>query len=266
VTKQFIMRIVSRVLLLSGFLSFFTYYNSQGQLLKKLKEKVNSAVNTAVSPNSSSSSSSSSSESNSGHSSGSPVNKSGAGLTNTTPPDVTQQIADAEKSHKDGNYSDARYSIQQALMGIELQIGRQILTSLPASVSGLQKDTLQNKVMSTQWGWNNLSIQSVYKNGDKQMTVTIGNNSFYSGFVNLYFNNAYAQSSDGKEQNAKQTKLKGYKALITYDQSKGYTLMVPIGQSSLIVWECVNFATEQDVMNAASAFDVDGIKKLLGEQ
>ncbi len=152
-------------------------------------------------------------------------------------------------------------------MGIEIQIGKQILASLPAAVSGLQKDTLQNKVMSTQWGWNNLSIQSVYKKDDKQMTVTIGNNTVYSGFVNLYFNSAYSQTvNNGKDQNVKQTKLKGYKALITYEDSKGYTLMVQLGQSSLIVWECVNFATEQDVMNAAGAFDIDGIKKMLGEQ
>ena len=77
----------------------------------------------------------------------------------------------------------------------------------------------------------------------------------------------YAQTnSDGKNQNVKQTKVKSYKAVITYDDSKGYTLLVPLGQSSLIVWECVNFATEQDVMNAANAFDIDGIKKMLGEQ
>ena len=49
-------------------------------------------------------------------------------------------------------------------------------------------------------------------------------------------------------------------------KDKGYTLLVPLGQSSLIVWECINFATEQDVMNAANAFDIDGIKKMLGEQ
>jgi hypothetical protein len=84
----------------------------------------------------------------------------------------------------------------------------------------------------------------------------------------MYFNNAgYMQtSSNGKDENVKQTKVKSYRALITYDDSKGYTLMVQLGQASLIVWECVNFATEQDVMNAANAFDIDGIKKMLGEQ
>ena len=237
---------------------------AHAQLLKKLKDKVNDAMTNKTSQTTTQDNSSN----NSNTSSGSPQNKTGGGLTNTTPPDVNQQIADAEKSHAAGNYSDARYSLQQALMSIELQIGKEILQSLPATVSGLQKDTLQNKVMSTAWGWNNLTIQSVYKKGDQQLTVTIGNNSFYLGFVTMYLNNAaYVQTSgNGKDQNVKQTKVKSYRALITYDDSKGYALMVQLGQSSLIVWECVNFATEQDVMNAANAFDIDGIKKMLGEQ
>ena len=239
--------------------------DAHSQFLKKLKEKVNSAVNKNTSNNSSTGNDQNANSNNS--SSGKPSNTKGGGLTNTTPPDVNQQIADATTAQAAGNYSDARYSIQQALMGIELQIGRQILLSLPATVSDLQKDTMQNKVMSTQWGWNNMTIQSVYKKDDKQMTVTIGNNGVYSGFVNMYFNSTYQQStSDGKNQNVKQTKVKSYKALITYDDSKGYTLMVPIGQSSLIVWECINFATEADVMGAANVFDIDGIKKMLGEQ
>jgi hypothetical protein len=238
-------------------------YRSDAQFLKKLKEKINDATksnssqttNNAASPGS-----------KSGGSSGSPSNTRGGGLTNTAPPDVNNEIANAEKSQSAKNYSDARYSLQQALMSIELQIGRQVLQSLPATVSGLQKDTTQNKVMSTQWGWNNLTIQSVYKKNDQQLTVTIGNNSVYSGFVNLYFNSAYVQSSNDGKQNVKQTRVKSYKALITFDESKGYTLLVPLGQSSMIVWECINFASEQDVMNAANAFDIDGIKTMLGEK
>lgn len=239
--------------------------SSNAQFLKKLKEKVNNAVGNKVAGTMDQNQNTQGNNSN--NNSGTPVNRTGGGLTNTTPPDVNQQIADAEKSQAAGNYSDARYSIQQALMSIELQLGKQILQSLPSTINGLVKDTLQNKVMSTQWGWNNLTIQSVYKKGDQQMTVTIGNNAAYSVFVNMYFNNAYAQtSSNGKDQNVKQTKVKGYKAIITYENSKGYTLLVPLGQSSLIAWECVNFATEQEVMNAANALNIDGIKKMLGEQ
>jgi hypothetical protein len=259
------MQLLRKVILLVLCACFLNTY-THAQFLKKLKDKVNSAVNKNTSTNANSNSGENPNSNNSS-STGKPSNTKGGGLTNTTPPDVNQQIADATTAQVAGNYSDARYSIQQALMGIELQIGKQILVSLPTTVSGLQKDTMQNKVMSTQWGWNNMTIQSVYKKDDKQMTVTIGNNGVYSGFVTLYFNSTYTQTTDnGNKQNVKQTKVKSYKALITYDDSKGYTLMVPIGQSSLIVWECINFATEADVMSAANAFDIDGIKKMLGEQ
>lgn len=121
---------------------------TEAQLLKKLKQKVNSAINKNVSDKVSSEVDPAASSNQSGK----PANTKGGGLTNTTPPDVKQQIADAEKSQAAGNYSEARYSIQQAMMGVELQIGKEILQSLPATVDGLEKDSAENKVMSTQWG------------------------------------------------------------------------------------------------------------------
>jgi hypothetical protein len=233
-----------------------------GQLLKKIKDKVSQTTNKVLTKDGTQTS-----QPNDGSSNGSgPTNKGGAGLKNTPPPDVNQQIADGEQAFQANKYSDARYSIGQALMSIEIQLGRELLRSLPADVNGMPKDTAQDKVMSTQWGWSNLTIQRVYYDGkDKQVTVTIGNNGLYAGLVNVYFNSAYAQA-DAKEQNVKQTKLKNYKAIIQYDEHKGYTLIVPIGQTSMIVWECVNFANEDEVMSAAGKFDIDEIKKKLGEK
>ncbi|MGN6540385.1 MAG: hypothetical protein ACTHKY_06205 [Ginsengibacter sp.] len=247
---------------------------SNGQLLKKLKEKANNVVNKAVDKkvdekvgNTSQSSSASDSQGETTNSSGKPVNKGGAGLKNTAPPDVNAAMDDATKSFSSNNYSDARYSVQQALMGIEIQLGHQLLQSLPPNVDGLQKDTTQDKVVSTQWGWNNMTIQRVYSDKkDKQCTITIGNNGLYAGLVNAYFGNAYAVESNGKDQNVKQVKVQGNKAIISYDESKGYSLIVPIGQSSMVVWECINFANEDEVMNTANAFNIDNIKKSLGEK
>ena len=246
---------------------------SQGQFLKKLKEKANSAVNKAIdnktgaTENSGTTESQSGSQSQATGSSNRPVNKGGAGLTNTAPPDINAAMSDAEKSFSDKNYSDARYAVQQALVGIEIQLGRQLLKSLPDNVNGLAKDTTQDKVVSTQWGWSNMTIQRVYTDGkDKQSTVSIGNNMLYAGLVNVYFGNAYGIESNGKDQNVKQVKVQGNKAIISYDESKGYSLIVPIGQSSMIVWECINFANEEEVMKTANAFNVEDIKKFLGEK
>lgn len=242
---------------------------TNAQLLKKIKQKVSDAASKAIASSSQNQSTDNSGQgnANSNSSSGKPTNKGGAGLKNTTPPDVNQQLNDAEQAQNTGKYSDARYALQQALMGIEIQLGRELLQSLPNPVDGLQKDTAQDRVVSTNWGWSNMTIQRVYSDQkDKQLTVTIGNNAFYAGLVNLYFNNAYAVQANGDNQNMKQVKVKGNKAVIQYDDSKGYSLVVPIGQSSMIVWEAINFANEDEVMNAANAFDIDGIKKQLGEQ
>jgi hypothetical protein len=152
-------------------------------------------------------------------------------------------------------------------MGVEIQLGKEILLSLPKSAAGLQADTLQDKVMSTQWGWSNLSIQRVYKNNaDKQMTMVIGNAGVYSGLAQLYFANAGMVEASGEQQDYKQVKVKGNKGIIQFDDSKGYSLIIGLGQTSGIIWECINFATEKEVMDAANSFDIDGIKKLLGEQ
>src|SRR5205085_5471420 len=108
--------------------------------------------------NSSSSSSTNNGASNSGSatSNGSnnsgPVNHTGAGLTNTAPPDVLSNISNAEAAGKDTNYSQVRYALQQAIMGVEIQLGRQIIQSLPNTVDGLTKDTTKNVVSSTQFG------------------------------------------------------------------------------------------------------------------
>ena len=234
--------------------------------LKKLKDKVNEKVNAATG-NNNSNSSQTNGNSNDGTSSGStPVNHTGAGLTNTAPPDVLTNIASAESAGSD--YSKARYALQQAIMGVEIRLGRQILQSLPNTVNGLTKDTAKNVVSSTQYGWSNMVIQTVYSDGkDKQMTVMIGNIPMYAALTSLYFNNTYVQANAAeKNPDIKQTQVKGEKAIIQFDQSSGYSLVAQLGQSTVIAWQCVNFATEEEVMKAANAFDVAGIKKLMGEQ
>lgn len=255
-------------------MSLSTSVNAQG-LLKKLKDKAAKTVENAIdkktgtsqdTPENNSGNNNTGNNNNSNNNAGKPSNKGGGGLSNTEPPDVTAQIAEAEAAHTSKNYSEARFSLQQALQGVEIQLGRQILKSLPPAVSDVPADTTQDKVMSTQWGWNNLTIHRVYRKDDKQMTVTIGNNGVYAGVINAYYANAgVIQASEGK-QNIKQVRVKGNKAIIQYDDASGYSLAVQLGQTAMVVFECINFSNEQEVMAAANSIDIEGIKKLLGEQ
>lgn len=194
-----------------------------------------------------------------------PSNQGGGGLI-STPPDVKQNLADAEVAYKKNSYGEARYSVQQAMLGVEMEIGNKILKSLPESVVSLPKEAESDQVTSTGWGWAGLTIHREYSAKDKQLGVTIANNSVWMAGVNAYLaSGGYAQQTNG-QQNWKQTKLKGYRAIIEYDESSGYKLSVPLGQSSLIVYEGINFASEPEFMKAAEVINIDGIKKELGEQ
>ena len=196
---------------------------------------------------------------------GKPSNKGGGGLI-ATPPDVNQNLADAETSYKAGSYGEARYAVQQAMLGVEMEIGKKVLEGLPASVSGLDKVAESDQVTSSGYGWAGLTIYREYLKDDKQLTATIANNSAMMTAINMYMaNGGYAQTTNG-EQNWKQTKVKGHKAIIEYDDNTGYKLSVPLGQTSLIGWEGVNFESEADMMAAANSFDIDEIKNMLGEK
>ncbi len=203
---------------------------------------------------------------NNGGGGNNPSNKGGGGLI-STPPDVQQNLTDAEAAYKKLSYGEARYSVQQAMLGVELEIGNKILKSLPESVSGLKKEDGSDQVTSTGFGWAGLTIHREYNDTkDKELRITIANNSVWMAGVNAYLaSGGYAQQTNG-QQNWKQVKVKGNRAIIEYDEGSGYRLSVPLGQSSLIVYEGVNFANEGEMMKAAESIDIDGIKKQLGEQ
>lgn len=252
---------------------YLSQHQASGQLLNKMKQqledKAGKAVDRAVNGNTSTPSQPGSSAGSSGTATGTSsrraVNKEGAGLI-STPPDVKQNLADAENYFKSGKYSETRQAVQQAMLGVEMEIGRKILRSLPESISGLKKNAEVEQVTSTGWGWSGLTILRQYDNNDdKELRVTVANNAAWMSAVNLYFANTQAQTSGGK-QNWKQISVKGNRAILEYDDGSGYKLSVPFGQTSLLVYEGVNFKNEQEMMAAANAVDIDQIKKMLGEK
>jgi hypothetical protein len=249
-----------------------TESNAQG-FLKKLKDKVekkaedaldkkiadktgvgNTTGNGTANPNPTSNSKN-----------GRPVNTSGEGLKNSTVPDVLQQITDADLAYNKQQFGEARFSVQQALLGVELQIGKQLLQSLPAEVAGLPKDSTEDRVMSARYGWANLTIQRIYQKDDKQLSILIGNNAMYAGALDMYFGFAATQSN-GETQNTKQIRIKGNKAIIQFEEREGYTILMQMGTSGMITWKGINFTTEKDMMDAVQQFDIDSIKKTMGEQ
>lgn len=242
--------------------------------LKKLKDKVEKRAEEAIDKKLADKTGVSSSNTNNNSANGNglpgqkgigkPANKNGEGLKNTTPPDVVQQLTDADQAYQRSQYGDARFSIQQALLGVELQLGKNLLQSLPQEINGLPLDSADDRVMSTRYGWANLTIQRNYQKEDKQLSILIGNNSVYAGMLDLYFGFAATQSN-GETQDVKQIRVKGHKGIIKFDQNDGYTVLVQLGQSGMITWQGINFSTEQEMMDAVNKFDIENIRKTIGE-
>jgi hypothetical protein len=250
-------------LLLTAWIATACVMTSPAQdLLNKLKKKAGEQVINKIGGQKPNNTGNTNTNTNTGNN---PTNQGGGGLI-TTPPDVNQNLADADVAFKANKYGEARYAVQQAMLGVELEIGNKVLKSLPPTVAGLQAEAESDQVTSTGWGWAGLTIQRQYSKNDKQLTLTIANNAAWMAGVNAYLSSGgYAQTTGG-QQNWKQTKVKGYRAIIEYSEGSGYKLSVPLGQSSLVVFEGVNFASEPELMTAANAIDLDSIKKMLGEQ
>ena len=142
----------------------------------------------------------------------SPSNTRGGGLS-TSSPDVMSNIEIAESSFNKKEYSDARFAVRQAILGIEMEIGRNVLQNLPESISGLPSVESEDQVTSSGIGFVGLVIQRVYRDGDQEMRITVANDAAMISVANMYLaSGAYATSS--QEQNVKQTTFKNHRAVI----------------------------------------------------
>jgi hypothetical protein len=72
------------------------------------------------------------------------------------------------------------------MLGVEMEIGHKILKSMPQQIIGLESDASADKVASTGWGWNGLTIQRAYvDNNEKELMVTVANNAVWMAAVSL---------------------------------------------------------------------------------
>jgi hypothetical protein len=192
-------------------------------------------------------------------------NQRGGGLTQEVP-DVAKSITEADVAFNAGKFVDSRSSVRNALWGVELEIGQNVLKALPQKVERLDYDVNDDRVSSTGIGFVGLIIERTYRgNNDMEIRASVGNDSAILGLAGLYMTEGlYMQSTD--QTNQKQIRFQDHRATIQYADYEGYTLSVPFGQSSLFVVKGVNFDSESHFITAANNFDINRIKKELGEQ
>ncbi len=194
--------------------------------------------------------------------SGRPMNNTSGGLI-TTPPDVGKSIATAESSFSDKKYGEARYALQQAIVGIEMEMGNKVMESLPKKVAGIDFVKESDKVTSTGMAFVGLTIFREYYNDDKAVDITVANNSALLMSANMYLTNpAYASG----QENIKSVTVQGFRGVMEFSEYDGYKLSVPLGQTSIAIIKMVNFADESAALKVSDAFDLAGIQKQLGDK
>ena len=178
-------------------------------------------------------------------------------------PDVNLHMDNAEEALDAGNYSLAREEARQAILGVEIQLGNQILEEMPTHVQGMEYEKNQDELYSTGAGFIGLLIARQFEGGKKNFSAKIVNNStlmtFYSGAIQGNY-------SQGDEEGQKAVVVQGMKGIIRFDGDNHYELGVPLGQTSLFLLDCYNFEDETEVMGAANEFELAKYKSILGEQ
>ncbi len=195
----------------------------------------------------------------------SPRNRKGGGLSQKLP-DVDQSIDDASAMFASRDYKSSKISLREAIWGIELEMGQNVLESLPDMVQGLAAIAEDDQVTSSGVGFAGMLIERTYAGPeDMEFVVSVGNDAAILGIAHMMTaGDMFRQSNENPDQ--KQIRFQDHRAIIEYDEYSGYSLTAPFGQTSLLVLQGVNFQTEEAFMAAANLIDLNVIKQKLGEQ
>lgn len=240
---------------------FSSYPNEAQAQFKKLKDKMKKAGKKVLGTDKKEESSNTQTGNNSD---GTNTNQGGKVQgKKLAPPDVDENLDNASAALKNQRYSDMRLAIKQAMRGIEIKQGLEILDNSPKSVAGANYIEAEDQVVSTGIGFAGLMIGRQYEGNNKKIRMQIANNSALLANYNAILTNGNYASSDGEY---KTTMVQGFRAAIRFDGDNTYSLGVPLGQSTIFVLDMDNVADEAEVKSIAGNFNLQQIKDILGEQ
>ena len=166
---------------------------------------------------------------------------SNSNKTTIAAPNVSTHLTNASASSTTTNYSTTRFEIQQAIIGVEIEIGKEVLASMPTSIQGMPYSPDQDEVISSGIGFIGLAMGRIYKGNDKWLKVAIMNNSMlHASYGGVLSNTGYAEG----DETLKSVMVQGHKGYLSTKDEYGYELAILLGTSTVVLFESRNLSTE----------------------
>ena len=167
--------------------------------------------------------------------------------------DFNKNVATAKSSYGSGDLENARFAMEQMLRDLDIEIGKEILKLLPAQIGALKSDPKSDN-LSGGTGYAGLFVQRSYGASPKSGQVEIINN---SPLINSLQTILTAPILGGmmRDENQKQIKVQGYKALLTKSVNSetaktNYELQIPMNNT--LVTLRMDDTNEQEITAAAN--------------
>ncbi len=171
-------------------------------------------------------------------------------------------IAKAKTDYSSGNLEETRFTLQQALVEIDMAIGREIMAMLPEQINDMKAVTENDDVNGTAAGFAGLYIDREYRSeGETPQVFRINliNNSPLLAGINTFLTAPLIGAVMGGGR--KKIKVDGYKGLLEPKEGStvpGYTLNIPFGDS-LLTFDFEHVSTETEVMGITNQIPVSKI-------
>jgi len=149
--------------------------------------------------------------------------------------DFDKNLASARTAYGAGKLEDARFAMEQMLRDLDIAIGKEIMKMLPTKLAALNYDAKADNVTGGSGTLVGLFVHREYGADPKKGNIEIMNNSPMITSLSMILSNP-VMGGMMRDENQKQIKVQGYKALLTKSMNAetgktNYELQVPMNNT-----------------------------------
>jgi hypothetical protein len=177
--------------------------------------------------------------------------------------EVSPKLDEALSAYNEGSLDDARFALEQALVEIDIAIGKLILEELPKELNSMHYQPDEDDVTGTSSNFAGLFVNRFYGDTSENAEIQIISDSPLLAGVNAIL--AMPAILTGADPNQKRIKVDGYKALLQKNEEGNgaitYDIQIPF-EKSLLSFSCRGVENENEVIEMVNLIPVGKIVKI----